>query len=150
MANQTTLKLSLIDAILYRGTPNTITLPASVVVTTVANVTLKVTMTEAKANNRLTPVEQCLPTFAAIEVELEIFSDSADAHLSAFRQALINRQPIPILVADGSEGGGNRFSGVMGVFSEENSQTLEGIVTNKFTLKPWAVGYAGTQPAFSG
>lgn len=150
MANQTTIKLSLTDAILYRGTQGTTTLPATTPVTTVENVSLKLTLQEAKLNNRLSPIGQQLPSIADIALEINFAADSADTHLQAFRAAMINRQPIPILVSNGSEASNTRFSGLMGVFGGDDDEQLAGIPGQKFTLKPWAVGFAGTQPSFSG
>jgi hypothetical protein len=146
MAAATTVVLSLIDAKLYRGTPNTTTLPATTLVTTVENVSLKITMEEAAANNRLTAVKQQLPSLAGIDMEINFLSDSADTHLAAFRTAFINRQPIPLRVIDAA---GLAFGGLMGVFGLDNDQQLSGVPMNKFTLKPWAVGFAGTQPTFA-
>ncbi len=146
--NSTTMKLSLIDAKLYYGTPNT-TGSANTLCTTVENVGLKVTYTEAKANNRNTPIEQSLPSLAAVSLEVNFPSDSADLALQAFRTAALNRYPIPIKVADGSEQNSYQFSGTMGVYSVDNDQPLPNVPQNKFELKPWAVGASGTQPSLS-
>ena len=149
MANQSTVVLSLVDAVLKRGTPNTTTLPAATLVTTVKNVNLKLTMEEAEASNRNSAFRQYLPSLAGIELQIEFNSDSADTHLAAFRTALINRQPIPIQVTD-SSGSGSTFNGAMGVFPWENDQPLAGVPSNKFTLKPWAVGATSSaQPTLS-
>jgi len=146
MANQTTVTLSLIDAQLLRGTAgSTGPLPATILCNTCENVSLKVTMEEAGANNRNTPIKQQLPTLAGIDLEVNFPSDSADQHLAAMRAALINRQAIPISVRDAA---GFNFSALMGVFGADNDQQLAGVPMNKFTLKPWAVGASGTQPAF--
>ena len=147
MANQTTVTLTLTDAVLKRGTPNPTVLPAATLVDTCGDVDLKITMDEAPANNRKTPIKQQLPSLAGVELEVSFPSDSADAHLAAFRTAFINRQPIPIYVSDQSAMIG--FGGIMGVFGWQDPQPLAGVPDNKFTLKPWAVGASGTQPAFS-
>ena len=149
MANQTTVKIPLDDALLYRGAPNTTTLPATTLVATVENVSLKVTYEEAKVQNRLTKIAQQLPTIAAVDLEIAFAADSADTHLAAFRSALINRYPIPILVSNGSEAALTRFSGLVGVFSGDDDQRIAGVAMQKFTLKPWAVGAGGTQPGFN-
>ena len=83
MANQSTVVLSLVDAVLKRGTPNTTTLPAATLVTTVKNVNLKLTMEEAEASNRNSAFRQYLPSLAGIELQIEFNSDSADTHLAA-------------------------------------------------------------------
>jgi hypothetical protein len=146
MANQTTVVLSLVDAQLLRGTAGSVgPLPATTLCNTCENVALKVTMEEATANNRNTPIKQQLPSLAGIELEVNFPSDSADQHLAAFRSALINRQGIPVSVRDAA---GFNFSGCMGVFGADNDQQLAGVPMNKFTLKPWAVGANGTQPFF--
>jgi hypothetical protein len=149
MANTTTIVTSLSDAKLYRGSPNSNTIPAATLVTTAENVSLKLTFNEAKVLNRASGIEQVVYTLAAVEAEFNIYSDSADVHLQAFRTALINRQPIPILITDGSCVNGYLFSGLMGVGGGDNDQPLPGVPTNKFTLKPWAVGFAGPQPSLN-
>jgi len=146
--NGTTVVLSLIDAVLYRGAPNTTTIPTTsgTKVTTVENLTLKLTYDEAPANNRQTPIKQSLPSLLGVELEANFPSDSADTHLAAFRSALINRYPLPLLISDGSDTG-YRFGGVMGVFGGDNDQALPSVPMNKFTLRPWAVGFTGNQPS---
>jgi len=142
MANQTTIVLSLIDAKLYRG----VAIPATVECTSVENVSLKLTMEEAKANNRLSKIGQQLPAMGAADLEINFPADSADPHLGAFKAALIARSPIAVRVMDGA---GLDFNALMGVFNMDNDQQLAGVPQYKFTLKPWAVGYAGVQPTFA-
>ena len=145
--NSTTVVLPLIDARLYAGTPNTTApLPPTTVVTTVENITVKASFDEAQLNNRLSGFKQSLPTLAAVEVEVNFNGDSADTFLSSFRVACFNRYPIPIAVRDGA---GFNFTGLMGVFSADNDQPLSGVTGNKFSLKPWAVGFSGNQPSFT-
>jgi hypothetical protein len=147
MANQTTVVLSLVDAQLFRGNSGSVyPLPAQTLCNTVENVSVKVTLDQATANNRNTPIKQQLPSLVDIEIEINFPSDSADTHLSAFRSALIGRQAIPVSVRDGA---GFNFSAAMGVFGADNDQQLAGVPMTKFTLRPWAVGASGTQPSFS-
>ncbi|MGO8691633.1 MAG: hypothetical protein ACLQLG_18595 [Thermoguttaceae bacterium] len=145
MANATTIVTSLSDAKLYRGAPGS-TGSASILCATVENVSLKLTFTEAPANNRNSGIEQSVLTLAKVEAEVNFWSDTADTHLLAFRQAMIGRQPIPININDGSAAGGLLFAGLMGVSAGDNDQQLPNVPGNKFTLKPWAVGAAGNQP----
>ena len=146
MASNSTMMLSLVDAKLYRGTPNTTTLPATTECTTVENVSLKVTMEEAAASNRLNKIKQQLPSMGSVDLEINFLADSADVHMQAFKTALINRQAIPVRVIDGA---GLDYNALMGVFGMDNDQPVAGIPTYKFTLKPWAVGFSGTQPTIA-
>ena len=137
MANNTTVRLALIDAILnVNGT----------LAKTVENVTLKLTMQEAKANTRMSKFEQQLPTLIGVEIEVNFPSDSADTASAALKSACINQTSVLIVCSDG---GSIQFTGYMGVFGMDNSQELAGVVMNKYTLKPCAVGAAGSQPALA-
>jgi hypothetical protein len=145
--NSTTVVLPLVDAKLYAGTANTTApLPPTTLVTTVENVSVKATWDEAQLNNRNSGFKQSLPTLVAVELEVNFNGDSADTYLANFRTAAFNRYPMPIAVRDGA---GFNFTGLMGVFSGDNDQPLAGNDGNKFTLKPWAVGVSGSQPAFA-
>ena len=146
MANSTTVLIPIIDAILKRGAPNTTALPATVLVDTVENVALKLAYDKPEANNRKSRIKQKISTLVDIGLEINFPADSADTHLSAFKTAAINGQPIPITVTDG---GPLMFSGLMGVESLDNDQPLSGVSGYKFGLFPWAVGASGPQPALS-
>ena len=147
MAEHSTVALSIVDAILRRGAPNTTNLPAGTLCDSCADVSLKVTIGEAKANNRRSRHEQARPAMFADEIEVSFPSDSADPHLDAFMTAFINAQPIPVFVTD--KAGMHSFSAVMGVFGLDDTQTLNEVAVNKFTLKPYACGYGGPQPSFA-
>ena len=149
MANQTTVKLSLVDAVLYRGTPGSTSLPAATLVTTVENVSLKVSKDKAPAFNRLSSIKQYLAVHKDVTIEISFPADSADTHLAAFRAAMINDQAIPILLGNGSEAASTRWSGLMGVASGDDDEQLQGVPMQKFELFPWAVGASGTQPGFN-
>ena len=145
--NQTTIVTSLIDAILRRGTGADVNpAAATTLVDTVENVTLKITMDEAPANNRRSKIKQSVPTLAGVELEINFPADSADPHLAAFKSACINRTAIAVYCTDGAA---LAFRGLMGVFGLDNDQPLPNVPGYKFTLKPWAVGVNGTQPQLS-
>ncbi len=146
MAANTTVKLSIVDAVFKYGTVNTVALPATTQDKSVADVSLKVTAGEAKANTRMSRHEQSLPSMFASEVEVSIPSDSASGALTALISAFTNAYPIPVYVADGSGVLGLNF--VAGVFGWDDSQTLNDVPVDKFTLKPYAVGQGGTFPYF--
>jgi hypothetical protein len=146
MSAQTTVNVSIADAILKRGTPNSAVLPATIVCNTCADVSYKATANEAKASNRLSRHEQSLPGMIGDEIEVAFPSDSADTHMAAFITAFCNFQPIPIYVTDKASMIG--FGAVMWVTSWDDTQTLNEVPVNKFTLKVYAVGASGTQPTY--
>ena len=148
MSSNTTVKLSIVDAVLYRGTPGG-SLPAATLVSTVENVSLKVSKEKAKAFNRLSTIKQYLAVHKDVTVEIAFPADSADTHLAAFRYAMLHDQPIPVLLGNGSEAASTRWSGLMGVESGDDDEELEGVPMQKFSLFPWAVGASGTQPGFN-
>ena len=147
MSNQTTVNVSIADAILKRGAPNTATLPATVICDTCADVSYKASANEAKANNRRSRHEQSLPGMIGDEIEVAFPSDSADPHLAAFKTAFCTFAPIPVYITD--KNGMLGFSAVMWVSNWDDGQTLNEVPVNKFTLKVYAVGYSGTQPSYS-
>ena len=147
MANNTTVKLSIVDAVFKYGTYNTVTLPAGTQDKSVADVSLKVTAGEGKANTRMSRHEQSLPSMFATEVEVSIPSDSASGSLTALMTAFTNAYPIPVYVGDGTGVLGMNF--VAAVMSWDDTETLNDVPMHKFTLKPYAVGQSGTFPYFS-
>ena len=148
MAQNSTVKIALTDALLYRGTVGG-SVPATTLVTTVENVSLKTTKEKSPAFNRNTPIKQYLSTLTEVVLEINFPADSADTHLAAFRQACLTNTPIPILVKGGFEAAASAWTALMGVESAEDDEPLAGVEMEKFTLFPWAVGAAGTQPSFS-
>jgi hypothetical protein len=148
MANNTTVKISLTDAVLKIGTVGG-SLPATTVVTTVENVSLKISKEKSPALNRLSQIKQYISTLTDVALEINFPADSADPFLAAFRSAAITNTPLPVYVAGTFEGANTRFTGIMGVESMEDDEPLAGVEMEKFTLFPWAVGYSGTQPGFT-
>ena len=146
MSANTTIKLSLIDAVFKFGAAGTTALPAGTLDKSVADVSLKVTPGEAKANSRNSRHEMALPSMFVNEIEVSIPSDSASAAMSALITAVTGSLPIPIYVSDGAAMIGLNM--VAGVFGWDDSQILNEVPVNKFTLKPYAVGANGPFPSF--
>ncbi|MGO9111166.1 MAG: hypothetical protein ACLP9L_18230 [Thermoguttaceae bacterium] len=142
----TTVKLSIVDAIFKFGTPGSMTLPAGTLDKSVADVSLKVTPSEAKANTRNSRHEMALPSMFVDEIEVSIPSDSASPAMSALITAVTSSLPIPIYVSDAT--GMTGLSMIAGVFGWDDTQTLNEVPINKFTLKPYAVGSGGPFPTF--
>ena len=138
MAANTSVALSIVDAILkYTASPST-ALPATTTASNCADVSLKVTMGEAKANTRVSRHEMSLPSMFANGVEVSFPSDSGATDLLAFRAALFTSAPIPILITDKS--GMTPFNAVMYVADFDDTQALDGVPVDKFSLKCYAVG----------
>ena len=146
MPANTTIALSIVDAVIKRGAPNTTTLPPTIAVDTCEDVTLKVSVSEAKANNRKSRHEQSLPAMYSDEIDITFPADSADTHLAAFITAFTTPGPIPIKVADKTGMIGLQM--IAYVASWEDPNTMPDVPKLKFTLKPFAVGVGGTQPSF--
>lgn len=146
MAANTTVALSIVDAILKYNAAGSTTLPATTAASNCADVSLKGAWSEAKANTRASRHEMGLPSMLADGLEVSFPSDSGAADLLAFRAAHFGALPIPILVTDKS--GMTPFNAVMYVAEFDDTQTLNDVPVNKFSLKCWAVGAAGTGPYF--
>ncbi len=146
MPANSTVALSIIDAILkYNASPST-ALPATTVAANCGDVALKCTMSEAKANTRASRHEQSLPSMFADGVEVSFPSDSGAIDLAAFRAAFFAVAPLAILVTDKS--GMTPFNAVMYVADFDDTQTLNDVPVDKFSLKVWAQGAGGTAPYF--
>jgi hypothetical protein len=141
MAANTTVALSIVDAILKYGAAGT-TLPATTLAPNCADVTLKCTMSEAKANTRASRHEQSLPSMFADSIDVSFPSDSGATDLIAFRSAFMASTPLAILVTDKS--GMTPFNAILYVADFDDTQTLNEVPVDKFTLKPYAVGAGGT------
>jgi len=130
MSVGTTIAVSVADALLYRGTAGA---TASTLVNTCQDVTLKLTFADVKANRRLSQFEGSVIGMIATEVEVTFVADSADAHLTAFKAAMIALTPMSLYITD--------KSGMIGpeadfyIFGFDDTQKLEDAVLNKFTLK---------------
>lgn len=146
MAANSTVALSIVDAILKYGTPGTTSLPATLVSANCADVSLKCTMGEAKANTRATRHEMSLPSMFANGIEVTFPADSGASDLSAFRTAFMTSVPLPITLTDKS--GMTPFNAVMYVADFDDSQTLNDVAVDKFSLKVYATGSAGPFPYF--
>lgn len=146
MSANTTVALSIVDAILKYNAPGSTALPAATLAPNCSDVSLKVTMSEAKANTRASRHDQGLPSMFADGVDVSFPSDSAAADLTAFRTALFTSVPIPILVTDKT--GMTPFNAVMYVADFDDTQTLNEVPVDKFSLKVFAVGAAGPFPYF--
>ena len=146
MAANTTVALSIVDAILNYNTPGTTTLPATTAAKNCADVSLKGTWNEAKANTRASRHEMGLPSMVADGIEVSFPSDSGAADLTAFRAAYFGALPIPILVTDKS--GMTPFNAVMYVSDFDDTQVLNEVPVDKFTLKVYACGAGGPFPYF--
>jgi hypothetical protein len=146
MSTQTTVNVSIADAVLLRGLPNTAVLPATITCDSCADVSYKGTGDKPGANNRKSRHKQSLPGQIGDEIMVSFPSDSADTHMAAFITAFVNFQPIPIFVTD--KAGMLGFEAVMWVTDWDDTQTLNEVAINKFTLEPYAVGVAGPQPHY--
>ena len=146
MPANTTVALSIVDAILkYNAAPST-SLPATTTAPNCADVSLKVSLSEAKANSRASRHEQGLPSMFADGVDVSFPADSGATDLAAFRNAAFTAAPIPILITDKS--GMTPFNAVMYVADFDDTQTLNEVPVDKFSLKVFAVGAAGPFPYF--
>jgi zinc transporter ZupT len=149
MSANTTVKLSLVDAIFRCSNAGVAALSGNTTGTldkSVADVSLKVTPGEAKANTRNSRHELALPSMFVDEIEVSIPSDSASNAMTQLITACINAQPISCYVSDGV--GMTGLAAVFGVFGWDDTETLNEVPVNKFTLKPYAVGAAGPFPTF--
>ena len=145
MATNSTVALSIVDAILKYGT-GAPALPATTLSPNCADVTLKCTMGEAKANTRASRHEMGLPSLFADSIDVSFPSDSGAGDLIAFRTAFMTAAPICIYITDKS--GMTPFNSVMYVADFDDTQTLNDVPVDKFTLKNYAVGAAGPFPYF--
>ena len=148
----TSIRLSLTDAVFQYGTVGTATLTAPTRDNSVADVSLKCTVGEAKANTRNSRHEMSLPSMFVDEIEVSIPSDANSGAMTALISAFTNVAPIPVYVSDGTASAGAAAIGlkmVAGVFGWDDTQTLNEVPVNKFTLKPYAVGANGPFPQFA-
>lgn len=146
MPANTTVALSIVDAILkYNPSPST-SLPATTTSANCADVSLKCTMDEAQANTRATRHKMGLPSMFSDGVDVSFPSDSGAADLTAFRTAFFTSAPIAITITDKS--GMTPFNAIMYVADFDDTQTLNEVPMDKFSLKPFAVGSAGPFPYF--
>jgi hypothetical protein len=149
MAANSTVKLSLVDAIFRCTNAGVAALTGNTTGTldkTVADVSLKVTPGEAKANSRNSRHEMALPSMFVDEVEVSIPSDSASTAMTQLIAACVGVLPISCYVSDGA--GLTGLAAVFGVFGWDDTQILNEVPVNKFTLKPYAVGAGGPFPTF--
>jgi hypothetical protein len=146
MPANSTVALSIVDAILkYNASPST-SLPATTVASNCADVSLKATLNDAKANTRASRHEMGLPSMFTDGVEVSFPADSNATDLAAFRTAFFTAAPIPILITD--KNGMTPFNAVMYVADFDDTQTLNDVPVDKFSLKVWATGSGGPYPYF--
>jgi hypothetical protein len=138
-----TIKMSL-DAKLYRGaagSPNPGTL-----VDSCKDVSLKITVSEAKVSNRTCYWGLSLAALLEGSFDVEFNADSADPHLGAFQSACFGRTNIRCWIKDAASGQG--LDADFAVLGLDDTQKLEDVVQYKFTLKPSTSGYGQTVPTW--
>lgn len=118
-------------------------------VTTCKDVSLKITKSEAKLSNRLSPWEMVRGAMRAASFDVEFNDDSADPFLQTIINAFIANPATPLLcwILDAASGQGLRS--YMEVMEMDDTQKLEDVVQYKFTFKPTITGYGGVYPSWS-